>query len=382
MRIIVLFFYLLLASATFAQRPSAATAEQWDTILNKAKQQNKLVLIDFSTSWCGPCKAMDQNVFTDKTVSSTLEQYYTFIKVDAEKDELGRVLAARYMVRGFPTFLVIDPALNVLSKESGYKPADQFNSWLIKSAKQKGPDVAGFSQTKYLDFPDFYLSSFGEKEVRGVKPDSNTVADYLNKQKDLTSEISWAVMNAFEMPHKYFNYFKTNYQVYKKKYGTSIEAKMAYGLFPELDKAIKTKSTEGFVAVLNQIPKYFDDAGLQQSTYLINIPLDSAFLMMKTNFVDTAKSFTPELKLQNSSNLLMNKSLPKAAAVKAISWLVNYPDIENSGDLYILMSLASAYQILGDQDKSQAFFKKGEEAAKGKEEAKGFVEYYKKKLNL
>ena len=34
----------------------------------EAKKQNKIIFIDCYTSWCGPCKWMAKNVFTDKKV--------------------------------------------------------------------------------------------------------------------------------------------------------------------------------------------------------------------------------------------------------------------------------------------------------------------------
>lgn len=382
MRVIFSVFTLLLSCFTaMAQQPSAGAAAQWDQILSEAQKQDKIILIDFSTSWCGPCKAMDERVFPDQAVASTLQQHYRFLKLDAETDELGRVLAARYMVRSYPSFLILDPSLKVLRKEAGYKAADKFNAWLKDAATNQQERVPGFSQQKYLDFPSFYLSAFGEKKDR-KKADSNLVRSYLDQQKDLTGESAWAVMNAFEMPEKYFKYFMDNYPVYKKKYGKSIEGKMAYGLFPELQKAITAKSTAGFVAVLNRIPQYFDDAGTQQATYLFNIPREPAFFIMKTNFLDTAKTITPEIRLESATGMLMTENLPEAVYQKATGWLLNYPGIEQSNDVSILMSLALTYQRNGNKDKALAFFQKGEKIGGTEEGYKDFINYYKKKLSL
>ncbi|NQX39186.1 Thioredoxin [Pedobacter steynii] len=381
MKTIFSIFLLLLSGAVMAQQPSAAAAAQWDKILGEAKAQHKIILIDFSTSWCGPCKAMDQRVFPDQAVASTLQQHYRFIKLDAETDELGRVLAARYMVRSYPSFLIIDPSLKVLRKESGYKAADKLNSWLLDATTNQQQRVPGFSQKKYLDFPSFYLSAFGEKKDR-KKADSNVVRSYLDQQKDLTAESAWAVMNAFEMPEKYFKYFMANYPVYKKKYGKSIEGKMAYGLFPELQKAINSKSTEAFVAVLNRIPQFFDEAGVQQSTYLFNIPREPAFFIMKANFLDTAKTITPEIRMESATGILMDEHLPAAVYEKAAGWLLNYPGIEQSNDISILMSLALVYQRNGNKDKALAFFQKGEKIGGTEEGNKEFINYYKKRLTL
>lgn len=381
MRYILSIILLLIAGHTFAQQPSATANAQWDKILKDSKEQGKVILIDFSTSWCGPCKAMDERVFPDKTVASTIQQHYSFIKLDAEKDELGRVLAARYLVRSYPTFLIIDPSLKVLRKDAGYKDADKFNSWLLDARNNPQKTVPGFSQKKYLDFPAFYLAAFGEKKDR-PKLDTSLVRRYLDQQKDLTDEKAWAVMNAFEMPPKYFSYFMANYAVYKRKYGNSIEGKMAYGLFPDLQKAIAAKSTAGFVEVLNRIPEFFENPGKQQSTYLFNIPRDPAFYVMKANFLDTAKTISNEIRLESATSLLMNENLPDQVSKKAINWLISYPDIAQSKDVSILMSLAAAYQHMGNKEKALDFFKRGEEIGGNDENYKKFIEYYKKRLSL
>ncbi len=36
-------------------------------VLEEAEKENKLVFLDFYTSWCTPCKMMDEDVFPDKT---------------------------------------------------------------------------------------------------------------------------------------------------------------------------------------------------------------------------------------------------------------------------------------------------------------------------
>jgi thiol:disulfide interchange protein len=40
----------------------------WNEILAKAKTENKYIFIDCYTTWCGPCKYMSKNIFTQKEV--------------------------------------------------------------------------------------------------------------------------------------------------------------------------------------------------------------------------------------------------------------------------------------------------------------------------
>ena len=60
----------------------------WKTIEQASqvntKSNNKMFFIDFSTSWCGWCKKMDRETFSDPVVSAILNKYYIPVHFDAE----------------------------------------------------------------------------------------------------------------------------------------------------------------------------------------------------------------------------------------------------------------------------------------------------------
>ncbi|WP_164126154.1 redoxin domain-containing protein [Sphingobacterium luzhongxinii] len=356
----ICFFIMACSTVLHAQKPSKSVDKQWITILDQAKRERKLILIDFYTSWCGPCKMMDAHVFPDPTVSKTLQDHYVVVKLDAEKDALGKVLAARYIIRSYPTFLIIEPSFRVHRMDAGYKDALLFNQWLLDAVQQPRQYLSGFSLKKYVNYPDFYLRSFGPKSEQ-EKADSTTVQKYLDRQKDLFSETSWAVLRTYEIPPKYLKHFKENYGIYKNKFGSSLESKMAYALFPDLQAAITAKNVDAFVDVLNQIPKYFDKPGAQQSTYLFNIPREQDFYKMKVNFLDTCQYIDTKIRLSSAMGLLIQEGLQPELQRKVTSWVVNYPQIESSKDFGNLFTLALAYHYLGDPDKMRTAFHKAKE---------------------
>ncbi|XP_066396862.1 thioredoxin H-type-like [Miscanthus floridulus] len=73
------------------------TKEEFDAQMAKAKEAGKLVVIDFTASWCGPCRAIAP-LFVEHAKKFTQA---VFLKVDV--DELKEVTAA-YKIEAMPTF--------------------------------------------------------------------------------------------------------------------------------------------------------------------------------------------------------------------------------------------------------------------------------------
>ncbi len=82
-------------------------------VLDKAEKENKPVFIDFYTTWCTPCKLMDQDVFTDPTVASFYNENFISYKVDCEKGN-GLNIATIYSISNYPTLMYLDHKGNVL----------------------------------------------------------------------------------------------------------------------------------------------------------------------------------------------------------------------------------------------------------------------------
>ena len=76
----------------------------WKDAVAKAKTQNKPIFIDFFTTWCGPCKLLDQKVYSKPEVIQKMNASFINFKIDAEKGE-GPDLARRFEVSAYP-FLV------------------------------------------------------------------------------------------------------------------------------------------------------------------------------------------------------------------------------------------------------------------------------------
>lgn len=90
----------------------------FESVLQKSKAQHKPVFVDFYTTWCMPCKLMDEEVFSKKISADYLNKYFICYKVDAERGK-GPDLAAIYEVNAYPTTLFLDDKGVVLVRKEG-----------------------------------------------------------------------------------------------------------------------------------------------------------------------------------------------------------------------------------------------------------------------
>jgi thiol:disulfide interchange protein len=95
---------------------------EFSSALSLAKKENRLVMVDFYTDWCGWCKKLDKETYGDARVAEALRDVIS-IKVNAEKG--GEAVAEQYRVRGFPTVIFVSGSGEVVRRVEGYVGADE-----------------------------------------------------------------------------------------------------------------------------------------------------------------------------------------------------------------------------------------------------------------
>lgn len=107
-----------------------ASSQLWIQDINQAKavaqSDSKLILIDFYADWCGPCKQMDLETWSDADVKQQMQKTVN-ARIDIDKN---KTLASFYGVKAIPTVVLADNWGNVIHKSVGYNSAAQVKNFL------------------------------------------------------------------------------------------------------------------------------------------------------------------------------------------------------------------------------------------------------------
>jgi thiol-disulfide isomerase/thioredoxin len=104
--------------------------------LAKAKAAGKPLFVDFTTDWCGWCRKLEKEVFSQASVGK-LMQALVCVQIDAEKRD-GPSAAKRYGVSGFPTLVVIDGSGEEIDRIVGYRPPPVFTQEIKRILRDEG----------------------------------------------------------------------------------------------------------------------------------------------------------------------------------------------------------------------------------------------------
>ena len=108
-----------------------------DAQLSKAKQEQKLVLLDFYADWCISCKEMEVNTFANSEVSKELQQFVLLqANVTANSPE-SQALLKRFGLFGPPGILIFNQNFEEQKEQRviGYMPPQRFFERLKNALK-------------------------------------------------------------------------------------------------------------------------------------------------------------------------------------------------------------------------------------------------------
>lgn len=140
---------------------------EWMTMneaLEAQEKEPKKIFMDAYTTWCGPCKLLDRNTFSNKDVAVYINDNYYAVKFNAEgteevfymdftyknpghdPDRKGRntqhQFASALGISGYPSLVFFDEEGELLGPVTGYRTPRQLEIYLRFFAEDRHKQVS------------------------------------------------------------------------------------------------------------------------------------------------------------------------------------------------------------------------------------------------
>lgn len=113
-----------------------------DEALELARKSNRPVIIDFSATWCTPCRELEDITFRDAAIVQQAQDNFVMVKVDltTKGNPLYEKLVAQYGIKGVPTVVFFDSQGRERTdlRLVDFIPADQFLSRMTQLRQTTG----------------------------------------------------------------------------------------------------------------------------------------------------------------------------------------------------------------------------------------------------
>jgi uncharacterized protein len=197
---------------TYCHNASAAPGgikwESWsDGVFQRAKKENKFVLLDLEAVWCHWCHVMDKQTYNNPEVIKLINSKYIAVKVD---QDARPDISHRYEDYGWPATVVLNGSGVDIVKRAGYIRPQDMVSLLNAIIKDPSPEKGDAKPTKFTS--EAFLKPALRKELQ-----SRIKANYDNR------------LDGWNTGNKFLDWDIVEYCMAQAKAGDAQAKKMAQG---------------------------------------------------------------------------------------------------------------------------------------------------------
>ncbi|GEQ85362.1 thioredoxin [Patiriisocius marinistellae] len=176
---------MLLCIATSVSAQKGVNWLSMNDALAIQAQDPKPIFIDMYTSWCGPCKMLDRNTFSNEDVINYMNEHYYAVKFNAEGDEKVTYMGnnfgnprydpakakrrntqhdfAKHMsIRAYPTVVFLNEKGELLTAVKSYRTPQQLELYLKLFATGDYKNLK--SNEEFAAYTDNFVPQFKEKK--------------------------------------------------------------------------------------------------------------------------------------------------------------------------------------------------------------------------
>ncbi|MFZ5939641.1 MAG: thioredoxin family protein [Bacteroidota bacterium] len=343
------------------------------------------LFVDVYATWCSPCKMMDRDTYSDRTIGKLLNTGYIPLKMDGETD-YGSMFSYQYQLEGYPSAFVFAPGGELMTRMVGYmtpedlavalrKASEAYNTYELLQPKFTGGNLNPEEYASYITAlvdlrKDEQAESAALTYLSGIDPDTDlnaddirVIANYVTpgtpvwkqilKQRDLVRTVLDTAYSDFISSAFYRSVLNA----------IQLNDRSGVDLFTS-DLQLLTAGTEVDGRMMT------DMAYLQ--FYYYTMDLDSLFSYIDKNYAQERKGddswlFTMASQLIDLDQQYANPEILE----KALEWFNICLSLNEKFDYYFYSG--TCHYMLGDMDKSVEFFKKARTLA-GNDNEKELIE--------
>lgn len=243
-RIIGLLALLSAYAASAQHREIDFAHDNLPALMEKAKTTGKMIFVDCYTTWCGPCKYMSKEVFTQDSIADFFNSHFINLKMDMEKGE-GPAINTRYDVGAYPTFLLLDGDGNLVYKFVGGMEAGPFMEKIREGMDPANRIAEMLRRYKEGDrsrqlMRDYILEALKMKEIARGKELAHEYFSMLDR-KERAGKENWFMFGEnnysrelSDIHSEHFNYLLEHWKDFAAVQGKDVVDKKISGVFRKL----------------------------------------------------------------------------------------------------------------------------------------------------